>query len=168
MRIRLHSAIPADVVTVWDQVRDPTMMVRVAAPLVAFRSEVELPERWAQGEYPVRLLAGGLVPLGTQMIRIELPDRPGPVRVLRDNGYGVSGLVGRIRVWDHLLEIRPDEGDPTRTHQRDTVVVEAGWLTLPVWLMVGSMFLWRQAHWRWITRRAAPTPREQPERRIRA
>jgi hypothetical protein len=84
----------------------------------------------------------GILPMGRQWIRLELPppDTEAPDHVqVRDNGTG-----DLIQVWDHWITIRPD-GDGTL--YEDRVIVQAGLLTPAVWLFALGFYAWRQ--WRW-------------------
>lgn len=226
MRLRLSCTLRAPLEQVWDQVLDPAMMNAVAWPLVRFLPQAPFPRRWSDGEYPVRVLAGGLVPIGSQMIRIGLAcgavqgggaghrdgeghrrhddddaaepavarsgdrsngassptaatsptaassptgesngrthgDSAPAIRTLRDTGYATGGMLRLITRWDHRIDVCAHPRDPARTLQRDTLDLEAGLLTLPLWIAVGGMFLWRQVRWRRLARFA---PRPDPTR----
>ncbi len=99
----------------------------------------ELPELWSEGQYRVRPMLFGIIPLGWQMIAIENPE-PDEDWVVRDNG---SGSVARV--WDHLIYARPDGNGTAYT---DHVTVEAGLLTPFVALFAHLQYRYRQYRWR--------------------
>jgi hypothetical protein len=61
--------------------------------------------------------------------------------LLRDRGSGDLASI-----WDHLVTIRAE--NPTRTRYTDELRVEAGKLTLLVWLWAQLFFRHRQRRWR--------------------
>jgi len=80
------------------------------------------------------------VPLGWQVVGIELPATSGDVRQIHDNGRGAL-----IRRWDHLVTIEP--AGPGRTRYTDRVEVEAGPLTPLVWAFERVFYAYRQRRW---------------------
>lgn len=137
----------------WRELQRPALLRWVAAPLLRFRplEPPAFPERWLAGEHLVRLELFGLVPLGRQVIGIEILDARGPVYRLRDNGRGRLA-----RTWDHLITLEPLPGG--RTRYRDRVVVEAGILTPFVWLFAQLFYRHRQRRWRALVARGFSYP----------
>lgn len=118
----------------------------IAYPLVHF-TPIEprpWPATWAEGTYWVGVRILGLVPFGKQAIVISLPESADGFR-LRD--YGHSTLV---KVWDHTTSISTADG---RTRYRDTVTIDAGVLTWPVWLFAQAFYRHRQRRWRQLAAR---------------
>lgn len=139
----------------------PELLDHVAWPVMRFVPDRPHPSSWTPGEYPVRCVAFRVVPLGRQVIVIEVPesDQPG-VHILRDNGRGLSGILRGVSRWDHSLTVRPHESDPHRARYSDDVVIEAGRLTPVVWLFASGFYRWRQYRWRRLARVAfAPLTR---------
>jgi hypothetical protein len=131
----------------WEAVRTPALLEHVAAPLVAFEpvDPPSFPERWVGRDYLVALTLFGVLPLGTQTIRITIPgadDRPGAqLYRIRDDG------TGRIAAtWDHLITLR--ETPDGKTAYTDEVTVDAGVLTPLVWLFAAVFYRYRQHRWR--------------------
>ncbi len=128
----------------WEEVQKPNLMRYVAAPLIHFEAvnPPELPERWKEGEYLVRLKLFGVLSLGTQWIGIEFPPdhTPGVSYQMRDNGHGQL-----MRVWDHLITIEPTPDG--RTRYTDRVEVNAGLLTPLAWVFARLFYRHRQRRW---------------------
>lgn len=119
----------------------------VAYPLVQFTPlEPHIwPQTWVEGTYWVGVRIFGFVPFGKQAIVISYPDSAAGF-VLRDNGH--SALV---KVWDHSISISTASG---RTRYRDTVTIDAGLFTLPVWLFAQVFYRHRQRRWRSLAKRS--------------
>jgi hypothetical protein len=118
----------------------------VAYPLVQF-TPIEphtWPDTWAEGTYWVGMRIFGFVPFGKQAIVISYPESTAGF-LMRDNGH--SALIS---VWDHTISISTADG---RTRYRDTVTIDAGLLTLPVWLFAQVFYRHRQRRWRQLARR---------------
>lgn len=123
---------------VWAAVMRPALLMHVAAPRARFVpvDPPVLPERWAPGAYVVDVYLAGVLYAGRQTIGLSF-DAAGPVRRLRDDGYGT--LTGR---WTHVIEVAPDPAGGTL--YRDTVTINAGPLTWAVALFARRFFAHRQ------------------------
>ena len=133
----LVTRLPASCEEVWRQIQSPRLMLYVCRGLISFKplAPETLPELWTSGEYRVRPLLFGFIPLGWQIIGVEMPteDR---VYGLRDNGR--SSL---IKIWDHRIEVEQAGGG---TRYVDDVEIEAGPLTGLVWLYAKALYRYRQ------------------------
>jgi ligand-binding SRPBCC domain-containing protein len=126
-------------------VRTTRLLRHIAAPLIRFVPEEELPaEIPNEGTFRVRMYLFGVLPLGWQAIVVSFPEHAAGF-CLRDNGY--SPMISR---WDHVITIEP-EGDGTR--YRDRVAIEAGVLTPLIWLFAQVFYRHRQRRWRELVRR---------------
>jgi len=119
------------------------------------------PTVWKTGEHPVSMRGLGLVPLGTQMIRLRETTLRQPglrqtdtgrsptgtdaaiVRILRDTGRGVSGSMTAVTHWDHRMAISADPDHPGKTLYRDQLIFRAGHVTLAVWPGFWVFWQWR-------------------------
>lgn len=128
-----------------EHVMTPRLLNYIVAGLMTFRpvQPDALPHRWRPGKYVVRMRAFHLLPIGWQIVGIELPAR-GDDWFIRDNG---SGSIART--WDHLIYIEP-EGAGTR--YVDRVRIDAGALTVPVALYAKLFYRYRQMRWRKLVR----------------
>ena len=140
--IEVETVLRAHPDRVWEEVRKPRLLLFVAAPMIRFRAvrPDTFPEIWRNGVYVTSLRLYGLIPFGRQTIVISYLEAIGETRRLRDDGYG-----GLIREWDHLMEVSPH---PDGTLYRDTVAVEAGWLTRPAAAFARRYYAHRQRRWR--------------------
>ena len=142
MRISLSTVLNVAASVAFDQVKRPALLHYVAHPLIRFVPNTPFPITWQEGTYETEMYLFGLIPLGSQLIRIELPNRPadGSFRV-RDNGRGHLAST-----WDHWIFIEPtNEGQCRYT---DKVTIRAGLLTPFVWLFALVFYAWRQYRWK--------------------
>ena len=140
--IEVETVLEAHPDRIWEEVLKPKLLLFVAAPMIRFdpvRPEV-LPDIWRIGAYVVSMRFYGAVPIGHQTIVISYLEAIGATRRLHDDGYG-----GVIRRWDHLMEISPH---PDGALYRDTIAIDAGWLTLPVAVFARRYYAHRQRRWR--------------------
>jgi hypothetical protein len=152
MRLHLSTLLDCPAEKIWQEVRGPRAFQYVCAPLLTFRpvQPPTLPEQWAQESYLVRMYLLGVLPLGSQWIRVSYPPAdltPGRRRFqLHDDGSG-----GLCKKWDHWITIEEIPGG--RTRYSDRIDIEAGWLTPLVWLAGCLLFRWRQRRCRRLVRR---------------
>ena len=141
-RVVLSTYLDAPPDAVWAALQRPETLIYVSAPLIRFtpRAPAALPDRWSEQTYRVSMRLFGVLPLGTQWIRVSWPTPDGELRYVRDNGSGT--LAAR---WDHLISIAP-EGAGTR--YTDRVDVEAGVLTGVTALFARVFYAHRQRRWR--------------------
>jgi ligand-binding SRPBCC domain-containing protein len=146
MRLDLATEIDAPLEVVWRHVRTSALLRHVAAPLITFYAlePSELPEIWVEGRYRVGLKIFGWLPFGDQWIVVEHVETPEGYAV-RDNGS--SRLIRR---WDHHITLTDAGGG--RTLYRDTLDLEAGLLTLPVYAFAQVFYRHRQRRWRELAR----------------
>ena len=74
-----------------------------------------------------------------QIIGIEFPQKSDHW-VLRDNGSG-----SLIKTWDHLIFLESEGGG---TRYTDEVSIDAGLLTLPIYIYAFIFYSYRQMRWR--------------------
>lgn len=151
MNVELSTVLDAPAPRVWQEVETSRLLEYVAAPLQTFEPirPPDLPLRWHEGEYLVRLRLLGILPIGSHRIVISFPlldATPGRERYeLRDRGGGrVAGT------WDHRIIIEALSGGQTR--YIDRVEVRAGLLTPLVWGFAQVFYRHRQRRWRRLVR----------------
>ena len=142
MIISLSTALPAPAQTIFEQVKRSVTLYYVSGPFIRFVPEKAFPAVWKNGTYETRMRLFVVLPLGRQLIRIEMPENPatGPFR-LRDNGQGQLA-----QTWDHWITVSSIA--PDRCLYTDTITVRAGLLTTFVWLFAFGFYAWRQYRWR--------------------
>jgi ligand-binding SRPBCC domain-containing protein len=150
MKVELSTTLQAPADQVWRWVQRPALLNWVAVPLVRFRAiqPTTLPEVWADGEVRVSMLLFGVLPIGSQVIRVhreEEQDGAQPARYLVDMGEG-----DLVKTWHHRIRVVPERAGTT--HYTDSVVVEAGPLTLFVWMFAQVFYRHRQRRLRALAR----------------
>lgn len=142
MRLDLLLNCPAD--AAWEAVHSPAVFRAVSGPFTTAESlEPEgFPERWAGTEHRVRLRMFGVLPMGTQLIRLRDETRADGTRIVHDEGGPLTGAMRVVSTWHHQMVIQSDDiSSEARTRFRDTLDVGAGVLTPFAWL--GFWFFWQ-------------------------
>jgi len=133
MRVLLKMVLDCSPDAAWRGIRSPAGLRQASAPLMRFDSlEPDgFPDLWDEGEHPVRVSTLGGIPLGEQVISIGFPPERDGARLVRDSGYGVSGIFTMVSAWEHTMAVAPlPDG---RTLYRDRLVFEAGRVTALLW-----------------------------------
>lgn len=148
MRVLVQSTLPCNAEAAWREVQSSRVLHEICRPLITLRpgpGETQIPERW-QPAATVRLRPRlfGVIPLGTRTLHWESIDEVR--REMQTREYDPL-----IRRWDHRIHVEPLAGSTCR--YTDDVEVEAGMLTLPVWLFAQWFYRHRQRRWRRVARR---------------
>jgi hypothetical protein len=160
VQVRLESVLPCSADTAWEEVQKTALLAEIAWPLITFgpADDGPLPERWPNGgTVAVRSYMFGVLPLGTRTLTIE-PVAPG-ARAIQTREHDPL-----IRRWDHYIRI--DDAGANRCRYLDRVDIDAGVLTLPVWLFSQLLFRHRQRRWQRVAQRLSRvrTASEEPQR----
>ncbi|MET0829226.1 MAG: hypothetical protein ABWY26_06885 [Microbacterium sp.] len=159
----MTTELPISPHAAWELVQSPVTMRYVSWPLTVFSplDPASWRSRWQPGDYRFRMRALAVLPIGEQTVSISFPESD-PVTgryQLRDNGHGQL-----VRTWDHRITIEPVPADAVqkagsasiagqdRTRYTDRIDVDAGRLTVPVWLWAHVLYRWRQHRWRKLSR----------------
>jgi hypothetical protein len=147
MRVLLKLVLDCSPDDAWRAVRSPEIFEAASAPFTTFESlEVGgYPELWEEGPHPVAVKALGLVEIGDQIIDVSFAQKADAtgryVRLMRDDGGGLSGPLALITRWEHTMAIAAAPGG--RTLYRDRLVFEAGALTPLLWPLYWAFWQWR-------------------------
>ncbi|MCU1446186.1 hypothetical protein [Cryobacterium sp.] len=135
MRVLLKEILDCPPDAAWRALASPAVFREVSGPLMGVESleTTGFPTQWEPGEHPVAMSGLGVLPLGEQMIRLNMRTNKTGVRIVRDTGNGVSGLMAGITHWDHSMAISPDPAGTGKTLYRDQLIFSAGPATLAVW-----------------------------------
>jgi SAM-dependent methyltransferase len=149
MKVSTRATLNCSIDSAWDALHTPAVFRTVSAPFTSFRTEpgTELPEHFdINTDYPVTVMALGVMPLGRQTIHLVDEVRSWADRTVEDCGRGESGPLAMLRNWRHRMSVtaRPDG----RTDFSDTLTADAGWLTPFAWLGLQVFWLWRRARLR--------------------
>jgi hypothetical protein len=144
MRVRLDLLLDCPADAAWEALHSPAVFRSVSGPITTAESLEPggFPERWAKTEHRVRLRMLGVLPMGTQVIRVRDEMQLDGTRIVHDEGGPVSGPMTLVTSWHHRMAVSPNPLSPeTRTRFHDTLDVRAGLLTPFAWL--GFAVFWR-------------------------
>jgi hypothetical protein len=132
----------------WDRVQTFSLLREVCWPLVTLRpgaGETAIPERWEPGAtISLRPRLFGMIPIGTRVLHWEKVDAA--AREMQTREYDPL-----IRRWDHRIHVEPVGSGSCR--YTDDVEIDAGVLTLPVWLFAQLFYRHRQRRWKRVAKR---------------
>jgi SAM-dependent methyltransferase len=161
MKVSVSTRLAVDIDRAWEMLHTPAVFRAVSQPFTVFREHPDhpLPDRFQPDtDYPVTVSAGGIFPLGEQIIRLEDTVYSWADRHTVDVGRGVSGMLRRLSGWNHqmALEALPDGS----TLFRDQLTVRAGGLTPIVWPAFHVFWRWRAVRLRQLAKKLrTPTSR---------
>lgn len=142
----LKEILDCDPDSAWRAIRSPAVLQEVSSPVFRLESlgANGFPTIWEPGEHSVTLRGLGFVPLGEQMIRLNVSaTQQGDVRILRDTGRPLSGPLAAVDVWDHRMAIAADPAGTGKTLYRDQLIFRAGVATLALWPAFWTYWQWR-------------------------
>lgn len=142
MIFKTNITIPWNINTVFDALNSPSMMQKVAWPLVAFKavSPKTFPERWENGGlYRMNMYFFGFLPLGWQELVIQ-SRKTDTEAILTDVGPGFA-----VKMWNHKVVLSKD-GEAS-THYEETLELTAGLMTPLIWVGMTALFAWRKYRW---------------------
>ena len=149
MRVHLSTPLNAPPDWVAAQLQSTAVFRRITAPLVRFKRPggAPWPAHWSPGDLRVQMWLLGLLPMGSQTVRIsiEAPVQAGGWPTLRDNGEGAL-----MRRWDHRITLQalPD-GRTLYTDDIEVVARHLPWLMTPLSAAFAQLFYrHRQRRWR--------------------
>lgn len=164
MRILLKLVLDCDADAAWRALHSPRAVSELYGPFVGLEPMAPegLPTALTTGlDLPVRMMLGGAVPLGAQLIHTtdrHVEDSRGSVRILRDSGIPLTGPLASLDVWDHQMAVAPAPGDPARTLWRDRLVI-GGPTAAALWPVLWGIWQWRGLR----LRQLAPTWAHDPD-----
>ena len=143
MRVLLKLVLDCEPDDAWRALQDPSVFASVAGPITTFRSLEPggFPDRWMPGKHHVAGRLFGVVPVGEQVIDLEMSEQPGGVRMLKDSGGAVSGPVAAITEWEHTMVV--SSAGRGRTLYRDRLVFEVGGISALAWPVFWAYWQWR-------------------------
>jgi hypothetical protein len=150
MRVLLKTILDCDPDAAWRALHSPTVMREVAGPLVDFvpLEEGGFPTSW-DGREHVAAMQTGPFTAGRQSIRLrDMKPRVEGVRIVRDDGHGLSGLMSIPTSMRHSMAVSADPAGPdadgrVKTLFRDQLEFEAGLLGPAMWPTFWAFWQWR-------------------------
>lgn len=126
----------------WQKLQKVSSLMYVASPILKFRPQkgYSLPDKWIIGtEYKLRISSFGIIPLGNHFIRL--------VELNQETKRIVSNEHGMLtRVWNHTITF--NEIDDQTIRYTDEIEIEAGIMTLFIWLFAHIFYRHRQRKWK--------------------
>lgn len=156
VKVFLKLALECEPDAAWRALQSPAVFQEVSSPLLQMEplNGAAFPTRWEPGGHRMRVRFAGLLPLGEQVTSLEFSTHEHPgVRVLRDRGYGATGVLSLNHIWDHRMAVSAHPSRENMTLYRDRLVVGAGLMTPVAWAALWSFWQLRAAN----LRRLAPT-----------
>jgi hypothetical protein len=148
MRAFVQTKLPCAADQAWDRVQTLGLLREVCWPLVTLQpgaGETAIPERWESGAtVSLRPRLFGMIPIGTRVLHWENIDAA--AREMQTREYDPL-----IRRWDHRIHVEPVDGGSCS--YTDDVEIDAGVLTLPVWLFAQLFYRHRQRRWKRVAKR---------------
>lgn len=143
MIIRSRRTLPCEIDVAWDALHNPDVFRYSSWPLTVFSAgKAGLPRRFEPGqEYEVSVWAGGIVPMGRQLIRLVDDVASDNEKTLTDLGHGLDGILALLRDWKHEMALRARTDG--RSDFRDTLSFQAGVMTPLLWPAMTLLWWWR-------------------------
>ena len=138
LSLRLETSLACSAEAAWRAECRIGHLLAVSRPLIVFSlDDPGLAEcAWQRGQVlELRGRAFGLLPLGRQRVEVVRLD---PAR--REIETEEAG--GPVRRWRHRVRISPVSAQGCR--YRDDILIDAGALTAPLWLLAWLVYRWRQ------------------------
>ena len=163
MRVRLSTPLHAPPEWVAAQLQSTAVFRHITAPLVRFTRPggAPWPSHWSPGDLPLQMWLLGLLPMGSQTVRISIEPaaQDGSWPTLRDNGEGTL-----MRRWDHRITLQPlPNGGTLHTDDIEVVARHLPWLMTPLSAAFAQLFYrHRQRRWRQLAARHAADPMADP------
>ncbi len=140
MKIKITTVIQTDEDNMWAEIKKVSSLVHIASPILIFKPPEgdSLPKTWETGiEYCFNLLLLQVIPLGKHYITLTEANKN---RIISHEHSRI------ISLWVHTITFAQNStGDIDYT---DQVEIDAGILTLPVWLFSHIFYRYRQYRWR--------------------
>lgn len=131
----------------WAEVQTSRLLLEITSPVLKILAlpGAHFPERWIEGSTVLcTAYVVGFIPLGTHSLLFESIDS-----VRRQIQTRESNAI--VRRWDHLISVRETVGG--QTWYSDEIEVDAGALTLLVWIYAVLFYRYRQWRWKSVAKR---------------
>jgi hypothetical protein len=154
VKVTVSAVLPVDIDTAWEMLHSPSVFGAVSSPFTVFREDpsAPLPARFTPDtNYTVRVYAGGIIPMGTQIIRLEDTVASPDHRHTTDVGHGASGMLSLLKNWRHQMELKKISNGETQFN--DQLSVNASWQTPLLWVALNVFWRWRAMRLRQIARK---------------
>ena len=142
MKAGISTEIKTSEAVMWNELQKVSSLRRVSSPILTFEPQKEhsVPELWELGiEYRLNLSLFGFIPLGQHIIELASLDRA--------KGTIASNKHGSLaKTWNHVIKFETIDDETIR--YMDEIEIEAGLLTIPIWLFAHLFYRHRQRRWK--------------------
>lgn len=152
MRVLLKLQLDCEAETAWIKLHEPETFAAVFAPLIRVRplEPGGFPATWERGEYRIQLRLLGVIPMGTQLVKLDFRENTETgINVLRDTGGALGGPLALLRGWDHRMAVSAMKDG--RTLYRDQLRA-SGPFSVLAWPVLWLAWQWRAARLTWLAR----------------
>lgn len=126
----------------WSELQKVSSLRYVSSPLLMFNPQngASFPEKWVPGiEYKLKLSLFNTIPLGGHVIKIVTINEA--EKTIISNEYGHLA-----KIWNHTIKIK--RIDENKIEYEDEIEIQAGVLTLFIWLFAQVFYRHRQRRWK--------------------
>jgi hypothetical protein len=142
MKATISTVIHANGDTMWEELQKTSSLIYVASPIIKFKSQdgAELPPKWGVGrEYPLRIYAFHIIPLGKHYIVVKSIDA-------KNKEIFTNELGSLTKTWDHLVSV--ERLNENMIKYTDEIEIKAGMLTVFIWMFAQIFYRHRQRKWK--------------------
>ena len=141
MIARIQTYLPSSCEKAWRMVLQRDAFIHVTRGMLGFQGAEEWPDLFHEGQViETRLLFFNLIPGWKHRLRITRVDHGKMDLASQEQG-------GFVRNWEHRKWIEK-KGPESSCLYTDEIVIEAGWLTLFVWMFAHVFYRYRQIRMR--------------------
>ncbi len=142
MKVKITTTIKTNENNMWAELQKTSSLRHIASPILIFKPQKgsSIPEKWSLGvEYNFKLLFLGIIPLGNHSIQLVELDKN--KKTIKSSEHSKI-----IRLWTHIITFQKKNNHSIQ--YTDDVEINAGILTLPIWLFSQLFYRYRQYRWR--------------------
>ncbi len=145
MRCFIQTHLESGAEKVWALVKESRTLLYVTRGFLGFSKADQMPPEWYPGAVAnTRFWFFHIFPAWWKH-RLEVTQVEESRKQITSHEYG-----GMIRAWNHTIQVKPQASGCSYS---DEIEIEAGWLTVFVWLYANIFYGYRQARWRLLSKR---------------
>jgi hypothetical protein len=140
-KLTVHSEIPIEIDTAWQNVKTPALLIFVAKGMIKFKSmDGDFPEKWEVGQtYGFKMRIFGFIPFGgIHNLFVEKIDD-------RCNSLSTREWDKGAKVWNHNIVMR--DLDNGFIYYEDSIIIYGGMLTGFITSFAKKFYKHRQKRW---------------------
>lgn len=142
MKAKISTVIKTSENQMWEELQKVSSLMYVASPILKFKPQKghSVPEKWVLGtEYKLKLSLFGIFPLGDHFIKL--------VELNKEENLIISIEHGNLtKAWNHIIKFNAI--DDQTIEYTDEIEINAGILTILIWLFAHIFYRHRQSKWK--------------------